>query len=125
MNASRSILIVDDNASNAALLEHLLKLDGYDTRVACDAEEALRSISERLPALVVTDIQLPGMSGLDLARYLKSQEGTAGILILAVTGFAMAADEAGALEAGCDGYVAKPIDTRHFPGVVASLMESR
>ena len=125
MNASRSILIVDDNASNAALLEHLLKLDGYDIRVACDAEQALQRISERLPALVVTDIQLPGMSGLDLARHLKSRAGTAGIRILAVTAFAMAADEARALEAGCDGYVSKPIDTRHFPEVVATLMEPR
>jgi CheY-like chemotaxis protein len=122
MNASQSILIVDDNASNVALLEHLLKLEGYDIRVAFDAEAALQSISERPPTLVVTDIQLPGMSGLDLARRLKSKAGTSVIRILAVTAFAMAADEARALEAGCDGYVAKPIDTRHFSGVVASLL---
>lgn len=123
MNASPSILVIDDNASNVALLEHLLKHEGYDVRVAYDAETALQSIAQQAPALVVTDIQLPGMSGLDLARHLKSQADTASIPILAVTAFAMAADEARVREAGCDGYVAKPIDTRRFSTVVARLLD--
>jgi CheY-like chemotaxis protein len=123
MNAPCSVLVVDDNASNVALLEHLLKFAGYEVRVAGDAEEALQSISERVPKLVVTDVQLPGMSGLDLARRLKSHADTAGIRILAVTAFAMPADQTRARDAGCDGYVAKPIDTRRFSEVVAALLE--
>lgn len=122
MSAAPSVVVVDDNASNLALLDHLLKINGYDVRLASVAEVALQMISERPPELLITDVQLPGMSGLDLARRLKAQQATAHIRILAVTAYAMAADRARALEAGCDAYVAKPIDTRQFPGVVAALL---
>jgi CheY-like chemotaxis protein len=122
MTAARTILIVDDNEANVALLEYLLKSCGYEVRSSVDAEAALVSIARHRPGLVLTDIQLPGASGLELTRRLKSDPATAGIRIVAISAFAMAADEQRALAAGCDGYVAKPIDTRTFPALVAEII---
>ena len=76
------------------------------------------------PQLVLLDIQLPGMDGLELARLLKANPAHAGLLIVAVTASAMRGDEEKAIEAGCDGYITKPIDTRTLPKLVASYLES-
>jgi two-component system cell cycle response regulator DivK len=122
MTAGRSVLIIDDNEANVVLLEYLLTTSGYDVRSTVDAEAALVSIAEHRPELILTDIQLPGVSGLELAQRLKADASTADIRIIAISAFAMPADEQRALAAGCDFYVAKPIDTRAFPAIVAGIM---
>ena len=123
MTAPCTVLVVDDAPANVALLEHLLTVIGYEVRTAVDAEDALASIALNKPRLLMTDIQLPGMSGLELAQHLKSDASTADICIIAVSAFAMAADERRAFEAGCDGFIAKPINTRKFPILVAAIVD--
>lgn len=113
--ANETILVVDDNPTNLKLVAFLLKAHGFSVDVASDAKSAIVAIEQRLPQLILMDLQLPGMSGLELTRLLKSSERTAHVLIVALTAFAMKGDEARALEAGCDRYLSKPIDTRTLP----------
>jgi CheY-like chemotaxis protein len=114
------ILVVDDNVTNLKLIEYLLKAKGYDVHTAVDAESALEAVRGMRPSLVLMDLQLPGMDGLELTRRLKSDPSTREIVIVAVTAYAMKGDEQRALDAGCDGYIAKPIDTRALPQLVES-----
>ena len=123
MTARHTILVVDDNEANIVLLDFLLTEHGYEVSTAVDAEAALAAIALRQPTLVLTDIQLPGASGLELTRRLKSDPATSGIRIIAVSAFAMPADEQRALAAGCDGYIAKPVDTRTLPALVAAIID--
>jgi CheY-like chemotaxis protein len=113
---------VDDNPANSDLLSFLLKRQGYDVHSAADAHEALRLLDQVRPRLIMMDIQLPGMDGLELTRRLKADPQTRDIVIVALTAYAMKGDEERAREAGCDGYVSKPIDTRALPGLVARYM---
>lgn len=117
--AAERILVVDDNPINLKLIAFLLRGEGYDIRTAGDAEEAIGVLREFEPRLILMDLQLPGMSGLDLTRRLKSDPATTGIVIVALTAFAMKGDEQRAREAGCDGYITKPIDVGTFPALVA------
>ncbi|MBI2571809.1 MAG: response regulator [Candidatus Schekmanbacteria bacterium] len=117
--AGEPILIVDDNPINLKLARVLLLTEGYEVRTAADAEEALRVLDEFRPRLILMDLQLPGMDGLELARRLKADPASAQILILAVTAYAMKGDAERALAAGCDDYVAKPIDTVKLPGLIS------
>ncbi len=114
-----SIMIVDDNLLNLKLVRVLLASEGYNVRTATDAEEALALLSDFRPQLILMDIQLPGMNGLELTRRLKADPATSRILVLAITAYAMKGDEERAMDAGCDGYIAKPIDTRALPGMIA------
>ncbi|MGH9443492.1 MAG: response regulator [Thermoanaerobaculia bacterium] len=123
--AGEIILIVDDNPANLKLARVLLSTEGYVVRTAADAEEALEQLRVSHPRLILMDIQLPGMDGLELTRRLKADPSTSGIAILALTSYAMKGDEERALAAGCDGYVAKPIDTRGLPAKIAALLASR
>ena len=116
------ILIVDDNPVNLKLVRVLLEVEGYEVRAAADADEALSALKNFRPRLILMDIQLPGMDGVELTRRLKADPATRDILILAVTAYAMRGDEQKALQAGCDGYLSKPIDTRALPGVVAAYL---
>jgi two-component system cell cycle response regulator DivK len=120
--AGEPILIVDDNAANLKLARVLLKGEGYDVRTAADAEEALEVLREFRPRLILTDLQMPGMDGFELTRRLKADPGLKGVIVLALTAYAMKGDEERARAAGCDGYVAKPIDTRGLPGVIAGYL---
>jgi CheY-like chemotaxis protein len=122
---SRRVLIVDDNATNLRLLAFLLEKKGYTVKTADDAPSALSLLVDWRPRLILLDLQLPGMGGLELASKLKADPDTQGILIVAVTAFAMKGDEERALAAGCDGYVTKPIDTRALPTLVADLIAQR
>ena len=119
---SRSILIVDDNEMNLKLVCVVLKMEGYDVRTAADAEQALAVLETWQPRLILMDLQLPGMDGLELTRQLKANPATRHIRILAITAYAMKGDEQKALEAGCDGYISKPIDTRSLPELVAGYL---
>ena len=122
--AGESILIVDDNPANLKLVCFVLVREGYDVHTAVDAEEALVAIKGRTPRLILMDLQLPGMDGLQLTRSLKANPATRSILIVALTAYAMRGDEEKAVAAGCDGYLVKPIDTRTLPGVIASFLGS-
>lgn len=117
------ILIVDDNLANLKLVRVLLQVEGYEVRTATDAEEALAVLKEFHPRLILMDIQLPGVDGLELTRRLKADPNTRSILVVALTAYAMRGDEQRVLEAGCDGYLSKPIDTRALPGVVAGYLD--
>jgi CheY-like chemotaxis protein len=120
--AGESILIVDDNAANLKLARVILTSEGYEVRTAGDAEEALAAVREHAPALILMDIQLPGMDGLELTRRLKADPKTRGIAILALTAYAMKGDEERMLTAGCDGYVAKPIDRQRLIQQIAQMV---
>ncbi len=113
---SRTILIVDDNPSNMKLVSFLLTAKGYSVRTAASALEAIDSIKEQVPQLILMDLQMPQMDGLTLTRKLRSEPATQHVPIVAVTAYAMKGDERRAIEAGCDGYITKPIDTRALPG---------
>jgi CheY-like chemotaxis protein len=125
MMSAQVVLVVDDNPTNLKLLAYLLQAKGYDVRTAADAETALDVVREVMPALILMDLQLPGMDGLELTRHLKAAEATRHIIVIAVTAYAMTGDEQRARAAGCDDYMAKPIDTRALPGIVAKhLLEA-
>jgi two-component system cell cycle response regulator DivK len=123
--SGEAILVVDDNATNLKLARLLLQGEGYAVRTAPDAEEALRLLESYRPALILMDIQLPGMDGLELTRRLKADPRTAGIIILALTAYAMKGDEEKARAAGCDGYVAKPLGIESLPKTIAAHLSAR
>ena len=109
------ILIVDDNEMNVKLLRWLLEKHGYVVRTASDAQTAREGIRAAHPHLVLMDIQLPDVDGLQLTREFKADPGLRSIPIVAVTSYAMKGDRQRAVAAGCDGYITKPIDTKQFP----------
>jgi len=123
--AGEPILIVDDNPQNLKLARILLTGEGYEVRTAIDAEDALVVLDTFVPRLILMDLQLPGMDGLTLTRKLKSDPARAGILIVALTAYAMKGDADKALAAGCDDYVAKPIDTEALPKLVAAMIAQK
>lgn len=123
--AAETILVVDDNEANAKLLRVLLTAHGYDVTVANDAEGTFRSVAANRPALILLDLQLPGIDGFEIARRLKAASETKDIIVIAVTAYAMKGDEERARAAGCDGYVAKPIDTRALPALVAERLKKQ
>ena len=120
--SGKPILIIDDNPSNLKLMRVLLSGEGYEVRTALGAEEALMTLATFQPMLILMDIQMPGMDGLELTRRIKAAPPTSKIPIVALTAYAMSGDEARAKEAGCDAYVTKPIDTRTLPQLIAKLL---
>lgn len=118
-----SVLVVDDNPANLKLVRFLLSKRGYDVRTATNADEALREIRARVPRLILMDIQLPGIDGLELTRIIKADARSSHVPIVAVTAFAMKGDEEKAKRAGCDGYITKPIDTHALPALVRSFLD--
>lgn len=121
--AAEPVLLVDDQPMNLELARELLEMDGYDVRTASDADEALGILAGGFrPRLILMDIQLPGMDGLELTRRLRADPAWRGIAIIALTAYAMVGDEQRALAAGCDGYIAKPINTRSFSSSVREAL---
>jgi CheY-like chemotaxis protein len=116
------ILVVDDHALNLKLLERLLELEGREVRSADSVAAAERALAEEQPALIVLDLNLPDGNGLDLTRRLKAEPRTASIPIVACTAAVMPADEDRAREAGCDAFVAKPIDLQRFSEIISSIL---
>ena len=123
--ASERILIVDDNVQNLKLARVILANEGYDVWTATDAEEALALLRTSRPNVILMDLQLPGMDGLQLTRQLKADPSTRGIRVIALTAYAMKGDEEKAFAAGCDGYLSKPIDTDRLPEIVRSHLLGR
>ena len=120
--AGEKILLVEDNPVNRRLAVFLLRSQGYQVREATTAQEAFEILKTESPDLIVMDIQLPGMDGLEATRKLKEQPETAAIPVLAVTSYAMKGDREKALAAGCAGYVTKPIDKEIFVREVATQL---
>ena len=118
------ILIVDDNLINLKLAKILLSIEGYEIRTAMDAKEALNILETFKPKLILMDIQLPEIDGLELTRQLKADQRYKNIIILALTAYAMKGDKEKALQAGCDGYIAKPIDTEALPKMIADFLKN-
>jgi CheY-like chemotaxis protein len=115
--SERKILVVEDNDMNMQLVEFLLEEGGYAIIKATSGEEALaltQNGSDSTPDLILMDIHLPGMDGLSVVRAMKANARTARIPILALTAHAMRGDKDRFLEAGCDGYISKPIDVKTF-----------
>ena len=120
--AGKTVLIVEDNALNMRLFNDLLESSGYTTFQCSDGAKAGALAVEHNPDLIIMDIQLPEVSGLDITRWLKDDERTQHIPVLAVTAFAMRTDEELVREAGCEGYLSKPIQIRSFLKTVDDLV---
>lgn len=112
--ANELILIVEDNDKNLKLLRDVLGAKGYDTIESITAEEGIELAGQQHPALILMDIQLPGIDGLTALRQLRADPGTEGIPVIAVTASAMPTDRRRILDAGFDGYITKPISVKEF-----------
>jgi CheY-like chemotaxis protein len=123
--ALEPILIVDDNPQNLKLAKVILAAEGYEVKTAIDAEDALRILESFTPRLILMDLQLPRMDGLELTRRLKADPARREIIVIALTAYAMKGDDEKAFAAGCDGYISKPIDIDALPRVVAEYLARR
>ncbi len=111
---NKTILVVEDNDLNMKLVKSLLEMGNYDVLEAMEAQTGIRLAREHRPDLILMDIQLPGMDGLTATRVIKGDDALKDIPVVAITSYAMEGDERRTREAGCAGYMAKPIDTRSF-----------
>ena len=118
----KSVLVVEDNELNMRLFCDLLDAFGYAAHMCRDGVKAIEIAREESPDLIIMDIQLPEVSGLDITRWLKDDPDLAHIPVLAVTAFAMRADEQRVRDAGCEGYLSKPIQMTSFLRAVEELI---
>ena len=119
------ILIIEDNEKNMKLVRDVLQVKGYETLEAGTAEDGIRLALERNPDLVLMDIQLPGMNGIDALAVLRGNPATVRIPVVAVTASVMQQDRKQITEAGFDGYIGKPINLREFLETVRSMVETK
>ncbi len=112
--AKKTVLVVEDNELNMKLFHDLLEAHGYDILQTKDGIEALRIAREHRPDLILMDIQLPEVSGLEVTRWIKEDDNLKQIPVIAVTAFAMKGDEEKIREGGCEAYISKPISVAHF-----------
>lgn len=119
---TRRVLIVEDNEANMELATALLEIAGFDVLQAPTAEIGIEMAQSESPDVVVMDIGLPGMDGLEATRLLKADPVLRGTPIVVTTSHAMKGDREKAFEAGCDGYITKPIDTRTFADEIGSFL---
>jgi len=122
---TKRILVVDDNATNLKLFTYLLCSPAHDVRTATDAREALEVVASFRPDLILMDIQLPDIDGLELTRQLRESPLTRDTTIVAVTAYAMKGDAERARAAGVDGYISKPIEKEAFRRMVAEYLGKR
>ena len=123
--AGELILIVEDNEKNRKLARDVLQAKGYQTLEAETGEEGVRLAKERRPALVLMDIQLPGIDGIAAMKRIRADERTKHIPTVALTASVMTGDRERFNEAGFDGFIAKPIDVKTFPATVRGYLESK
>jgi len=116
------ILIVEDNPPNMRLMEMTLRAKGYTLLRATDGEEALDMAIKNKPALIIMDIQLPKVNGLEVTKRLRQMPDFNHIPIIAVTAYAMRGDEERIIKAGCDAYLSKPINTHQLAEIVAKML---
>jgi len=117
-----TILIVEDNVTNMKLSTFLLESADYTVLAATNAESGLTLARSERPDLILMDIHLPGMDGLEATALLKADEATRGIPVIALTALAMKGDEQRILAAGCDGYIAKPLDYKDFLATIKAKL---
>lgn len=122
MTAGR-VLIVEDNPVNLRLAQFLLEKRGFTVRKAGNGTECLTEMAQELPDIVLMDIQLPGEDGLAVTRKIRSDPRLAHVIVVALTAHAMAGDREKILGAGCDGYIAKPVDPQSLAGEVARYLQ--
>jgi CheY-like chemotaxis protein len=120
--ADQLILIIEDNERNLKLVRDVLQFNGFQTAEARTAEDGLALASANPPDLVLLDLQLPGIDGLEAFRQLRGSSSTAGVPVVAVTALAMKDDRERVLRAGFDGYLEKPISVRELPGQVRAFL---
>ena len=121
-SARRRVLIVEDNPLNMKLFSAMIVSQGYDVLEASDGLDGLDMAHRQHPDLIIIDVQLPGMSGLDVTQSLKADADTRDIPVIATTAYALRGDEEKIRESGCDGYMAKPIAISEFLDLVRSFM---
>ncbi len=121
-NMAKTILIVEDNDLNMKLFNDLLQAHGYDTVQTMDGRDVLQLARDNSPDLIIMDIQLPEISGLEVTKMLKADDELKGIPVIAVTAFAMKGDEVKIREGGCEGYIAKPISVPTFLETVTKFL---
>jgi len=121
----KKILIVDDNQDGRELVVKVLKTRGYQTIEAVDGEEALEKAVAERPDLILMDRSLPKIDGYEVTRRLKAQEEFKDVPVVALTAHAMRGDREKALEAGCDGYISKPINVRELPELIKSYLAGK
>jgi len=119
------ILIVEDNEKNLKLVRDVLQVKGFSTIEAGSAEDGIKLAAERKPDLILMDIQLPGMNGIDALKALRADKATDMIPIVAVTASVMQQDRTLIMEAGFDGYIGKPINIKEFLDAVRTALEGR
>ena len=119
---AKLILIIDDEPKNIILLRDLLQVIGYSTNEATNGKQGVELAKTSKPDLILIDIQMPEMDGLEATRILKTDATTRDIPVLALTSYAMKGDKERILEAGCDGYLAKPLDIKELLKTVAEYL---
>jgi two-component system cell cycle response regulator DivK len=117
--SGQKVLLVENNPANMTLATFLLQSAGYEVITATDAETGVSLARAKRPALILMDIQLPGMDGLEATAQLRADESTRAIPVIALTALAMKGDEERIRAAGCNGYIAKPLDYKSFLATVA------
>lgn len=118
----KRVLIVDDNEVNLLLMQRRLARAGYETLTAPDGTSAIETVQAERPDLVLMDVSLPDIDGLEVTRRLRADPATAGVKVVALTAHAMPEDRARALDAGCDGYETKPVDLPRLLATARSLL---
>jgi len=121
----KKILIVEDSPENMRLLEMILRAKNYILLKATDGEEALAVAMRECPDLIMMDVQLPKMNGLEVSRKLREAPAFSQTPIIAITAYAMKGDRERVIEAGCDAYLSKPINTRELPEIIAEMLLRR
>ena len=119
------ILIVEDNPRNMRLIEMTLRSDDYTLLKANDGETALDIAAREQPDLILMDIRLPGMNGLDVTKKLRKIPAFSNTPIIGLTAHAMKGDKEKVLDSGCDAYLSKPINTRELPGIITEMLTQR
>jgi len=116
------VMLVEDNQMNSRLVEYVLERDGFEVTTLTSAEEAVRMAAENTPDIILMDIQLPGMDGLEATRRLKANPLTAKVPVVVITAHAMRGDEERVRAVGCEGYVTKPINTRELADTIRKYL---
>jgi len=116
--SDKNVMVVEDNEKNRKLMRVILKAKGFNVIEATTGEEALGILKNQKPDIILMDIQLPGVDGLTLTKQIKADATSSSIPIIAVTAHAMKGDEQKILDAGCDGYISKPVNTQELPFTV-------
>lgn len=119
----KNVMVVEDNEKNRKLMRVVLKAKGYNVIEAATGEEALNILRNQKPDIILMDIQLPGIDGITLIKQIKGTTALKDTPIIAVTAYAMKGDEEKIMEAGCDAYVSKPINTQELPLIVEKYIK--